>query len=409
MTKIAYALIASFALSIQLTAQSPKVRVLHDFGSSSDGNVPSGPLLLDKLGNIYGATGGGPGEYGNGLIFELTPQPDGAWSETILHAFSAGNDGAYPWGALLQDGTGALYGTVSGYLSYAVGGVFELTPGLSGWANTILYADSAGPGILMGAEGNLFGKIGPGDYFGLGAIGELSPGSSGWTYTQLYSFTCDPSCANGYNPPAPPIWDAKGDLWGVTTFGGINGSPCFTEEGCGVIFNMTPNGDGTWTYHVMHRFAASIYDGQRPYSGLVMDSAGNFYGATWLGGAFNNGTVFKFALVDGEWKETILYDFPDCHGGCQVDGTLAMDGAGNLYGTASGGTKSCEGLSCGVVFKLEPQTTGLWKYTKLYNFNDTSGGVSPFYGVILDSEGNLYGVTSNFGKYGGGTAFEITP
>jgi uncharacterized repeat protein (TIGR03803 family) len=298
---------------------------------------------------------------------------------------------------------------MQGDLSYAVGGVFELSSGLGGWSNTVLYADSGGPGILMSAMGNLYGKIGPGDYFGLGAIGELSPGSSGWTYTQLYSFTCDPSCANGYNPPAPPIWDNKGNLWGTMTDGGINGSPCFTEEGCGVIFNMTPNGDGTWTYHVMHRFAASIYDGQRPYSGLVMDSAGNFYGATWLGGAFNNGTVFKFALVDGKWKETILYDFPDCHGGCQVDGTLAMDGAGNLYGTASGGTKSCEGLSCGVVFKLEPQTTGLWKYTKLYNFNDTSGGVSPFYGVILDSEGNLYGVTSNFGKYGGGTAFEITP
>lgn len=290
-----------------------------------------------------------------------------------------------------------------------MGGVFELTHGSSGWGNSVLYSDGAGPGLLMDKLGDLYGAIGPGDYFGLGAIGELSPGSSAWTYTQLYSFTCQPSCANGYGPPAPPIWDGKGNMWGAMTYGGNSQSSCMGQEGCGVIFAMTPNGDGTWTYHVMHRFAASTYDGQRPYGSLVMDSAGNFYGSTWLGGGYNNGTIFKFGLVDGKWKETILYDFPNCHEGCQADGTLAMDKAGNLYGTADGGTGSCDGLSCGVVFSLSPQTNGTWKYNVLYNLNATSGGVSPFYGVILDGKGNLYGVTSSFGKYGGGTAFEITP
>jgi hypothetical protein len=398
----------ALVFTLQLSAQA-KFKVLRNFGSANDGAVPAGPLLLDSHGNLYGVTSGGPGEYGNGLVFELTPLGNGAWAETILHAFVAGSDGAYPWGGLLIGGASRLLGTITGYGSYAVGGVFELTHGSSGWGNSVLYSDGAGPGLLMDSGGNLYGAIGPGDYFGLGAIGELSPGSSAWTYTQLYSFTCQPSCANGYGPPAPPIWDGKGNMWGTMTYGGNNQSSCMGEEGCGVIFAMTPKGDGTWTYHVMHRFASSTYDGQRPYGSMVMDSAGNFYGSTWLGGRYNNGTIFKFGLVDGKWKETILYDFPSCHEGCQADGSLAMDTAGNLYGTADGGTGSCDGLSCGVVFRLSPQTNGTWKYNVIYNLNATSGGVSPFYGVILDGKGNLYGVTSSFGKYGGGTAFEIIP
>jgi hypothetical protein len=258
-------------------------------------------------------------------------------------------------------------------------------------------------------RGNLFGEIGPGQSQ-VGAIGELSPGSGDWTYSQLYSFFCGGSgCPDGFILNAPPIWDPRGDLWGMTYEGGINDQPCFTEFGCGVIFAMSPNGDGTWTYHVMHKFASFSADGQRPYGSLVLDKAGNFYGGTWLGGSYNNGTIFKFGRnKQGKWVETILYDFPDCHIGCQVDGTLAMDGAGNLYGTASGGTNSCGGFVCGVVFRLAPQPNGTWKYTMVYNFNEVSGGMSPFYGVILDGKGHLFGVTSSFGAYGGGTAFEIS-
>jgi uncharacterized repeat protein (TIGR03803 family) len=404
--------VAGLIFSWPLSAQSAQLKVLHNFaafGSTNDGSIPYGPLVLDAKGNVYGVTiDGGNGcdaDYGCGTAFELSPLRNGNWRETILHEF-ASTDGS-PWSALIFDATGNLYGTAMGGVSGS--GAYELSPGSEGWIFSVLYADGAGPGLLMDNLRNLYGAIGPGDYFGLGAIGELSPGSSGWTYTQLYSFTCDPTCGNGYNPPAPPIWDGRGNLWGTMTMGGTGQPACISGEGCGVIFAMTPNGDGTWSYHVMHLFAASIYDGQRPYGSLVMDSAGNFYGSTWLGGRYNNGTIFKFSHASGKWKETILYDFPNCHVGCQADGTLAMYGAGNLYGTADGGMNSCDGLACGVVFKLAPQTNGTWRYSMLYNFNITSGGVSPFYGVILDSRGNLYGVTSSFGKYGGGTAFEITP
>jgi hypothetical protein len=180
-----------------------------------------------------------------------------------------------------------------------------------------------------------------------------------------------------------------------------------------VIYEMTPNGDGAWTYHVLHRFGSFKGDGESPYSGLVMDKAGNFYGATWFGGShesggYGQGTVYKLAYTGGKWKETILYDFPDCGYGCRVEGTLGIDSSGNLYGTASGGSGDC-GYACGVVFKLSPQKNGKWKYSVLYDFTAESGGLQPFYGVIVDDKGNLFGVTSSFGKYGGGTAFEITP
>jgi uncharacterized repeat protein (TIGR03803 family) len=170
---------------------------------------------------------------------------------------------------------------------------------------------------------------------------------------------------------------------------------------------MTPNGDGAWTYNVIHQFASSSTDGQFPGGGLVMDASGNFYGGTTEGGTSNLGTIFKFSNVGGAWQEKIIYEFSSCKLGCGVEGTLARDKAGNLYGTANGGPGDC-GLSCGVVFKLAPQSNGSWKYTVLYELTKATGGVQ-LYGVILDSAGNLYGVTGSSGKYGAGTAFEITP
>jgi uncharacterized repeat protein (TIGR03803 family) len=394
------------ALVLPSAGQTIKLKVVHDFGSSQDGNHPSGSLFLDSKGNLYGVTGGGPGEYANGIAFELTPQKNGSWQESTVHTF-ASIDGS-PWGAFVADAMGNLYGsTVGGPVSNSE--AYELSPGPSGWNFNVVYTDGAGPGLLMDKAGDLYGSIGLGDYFGLGAMGELSPGLSGWTYTQLYSFTCQPSCADGYDPLDPPIWDLKGNLWGTMYEGGIGQPACPSAFGCGVIYVMTPNGDGTWTYHVMHRFASSPNDGQRPVAGLVMDAAGNFYGTTEGGGPHGCGTIFKFGYSNGRWRGTLLYGFPDNFLGCYPEGTLARDGAGNLYGMAQGGANSCGGLSCGVVYRLAPQSNGTWKYVVLVNLGETTGGVLPFYGLTLDGKGHLFGVTSSFGQYGGGTAFEITP
>jgi hypothetical protein len=420
-THIPYLLALALTVAFVVLSVGPvawcaaKFRVLHNFGGSKDGAHPSGALLLDSKRNLYGATGGGPGEYGYGVVFELVPQADGKWKEAILHTLTGGSGGAFPWGGLIFDASGDLYGTISGYLSADVSGVFGLTASSGNWAYRVLYTGFAGPGLVLDQLGNLYGEMGSGQNKE-GAIGELSLGSGGWSYSPLYSFCGQYNCPDGWGMPDPPIWDGKGNLYGTATYGGIYRPACVDGFGCGVIFKMTPNGDGTWAYHVLHRFASSFNDGQNPFGGLVMDAAGNFYGSTWFGGpngrgngGYGHGTVFQLAFTGGKWKETILYDFPNCNYGCMVMGTLALDKAGNLYGTAAGGTGSCAGAACGVVFKLAPQKTGKWKYSVVHDFTPTDGGVQPFYGVILDGKGNLFGVTSNFGKYNAGTAFEITP
>jgi uncharacterized repeat protein (TIGR03803 family) len=379
-----------------LAWSAARYKVLHNFDLEKDG-PPFGPLLLDGSGNLYGNT--------TVTTFELTSRAGGRWSEKTLHQFSLQEGMA--WGALISDTWGNLYGTTQGAVKDS--GVFELSPSPTGWDFSPIYTDGAGPGVAIDGLGNLYGEIGPGDYYGAGAIGELSPGSDGWNYTQLYSFCSGNSCPDGVDPPAPPIWDGKGNLFDTTTEGGIYQGCWMYTEGCGVIYEMTPSGDGTWTYYVLHRFLEhSSKDGQSPYSGLVMDKAGSFYGATWVGGQYNHGTVFKLAYTGGKWKETILYDFPNCAYGCMVEGTLALDKSGNLYGTAAGGTGNC-GYACGVVFKLSPQKDDKWKYSVVFDLTPETGGVQPYYGVIVDDKGHLFGVTSSFGKYGGGTAFEIIP
>lgn len=395
--------LALTCLLLQPALAASRYKVLHHFGAAEDAYVPAGPLFFKAPATLYGVAAG-PGPYGYGTVFELNKEVDGTWSDALLYSFKAGSDGAFPDGNLLLDSSGDLYGTVSGDGGYAVYGVFELTPSSGSWANTIISDLYSGPGLIADKLGNLYGAIGSGiGYYG--AIGELSPGSNGWTYTALADF----SNALGYEPPAPPIWGG-GDLFGVTIYGGIARPACPSEFGCGVVFQMTPRRNGTWAYNVLHQFASSSTDGQTPSGGLVIGRTGGLYGVTEYGGVYNNGRVFEMTPPTNggtEWTETALYDFPKCAEGCLPAGTMVSDRAGNLYGVASGGKPDCGGFTCGVVFKLSPQTTGVWKYSVVHAFAGTDGS-SPV-GVIVDGKGNLYGTTSSGGSYNAGVAFEIAP
>jgi hypothetical protein len=388
-----------------------QVQVLHTFGSGKDGSFPFGPLTLDGKGNLYGSTaaGGGLGcqGYGCGTVFRLTQGANGNWSEKALHDFADNGDGASPSGNLALDTSGNLFGTLDGS-GPGKAAVFELSPRSGGWKISLIYHRYLSRGLVLDSNGNLYGFLGQG-HLGAGAVGKLSPGGEGWTYTQLYSF-CSPKggCPNGAVSYFPLSWDANGNLYGTTLYGG-NGPPkCPGSAGCGVSFQMMHNSDGTWTYHVMHRFADFPTDGQYPDGGLVVDKSGNAYGVAGLGGVHTNGTVFKMTpSTGGRWKQAVLYDFPNCADGCYPGRTLVFDKLGNLYGVSDGGLPDCGGYTCGVVFKLTPQKSGTWMYSVVHKFTGKDGSFP--WGVIVDDKGNLFGTTETGGTYNSGIAFEITP
>jgi hypothetical protein len=392
------------------SASAGQYKVLHDFTGGQGGeNGPSpGTLLIDGQGNLYGSTPGGGrngcGGYGCGTIFKLVPRSQGSWEEIVLYAFPNGKDG-FPNSSLAFDAKGNLYGTARWDGGISRGTVFKLTQGTQGWNIKVLYQPGDDVGPVLDKAGNVYGSFGLGS--GSGAISELINGSHGWKLKTLYSFCSQTGCADGEDPLAPLSWDANGNLYGTTYFGG-NGPPnCHGSAGCGVAFQLTHNSDGSWTYHVLHRFANLKTDGQYPYGGLTVDGKGNVFGTTTHGGNYDNGTVFELTPTSGGgWKQTVLYDFQSIYLGGAPWANLLFDKAGNLYGSAGGGDLSCPG-TCGVIFKLTPQAGGKRKYSLVHKFNGTDGDGPN--GLTMDGTGNFYGTTMSGGQYNYGVAFELTP
>jgi uncharacterized repeat protein (TIGR03803 family) len=386
-------------------------KILHAFGGQPDGGGVFAGLAIDGAGNLYGTTWAG-GAYGYGTVFELSPESGGKWTETILHSFCKNfphcTDGAASFNGVILDSAGNLYGTSNI-------ATFKMTRGTGGWVFLVL-CDCITPSVFD-AAGNLYGIGGPGTY-NAGAVAELSPLADGWKENLLYSFCSQrPGCRDGEPPEWNVTFDSAGNLYGTTELGGNAAPFCSGSGGCGVAYQLQSLGGGKWQYHVLHRFAAFPLDGQLPYSGVVVDGSGNVYGTTIEGGSTRNntvclegcGTVFKLTKqADGQWKETILYNFPNyVSNGDGPIGGLVLDPAGNLYGTTSaGGDPVCQ---CGVVFKMSPGAGGKWTYSVLHRFTGKDGW-SPQASLIFDKGyKHLYGTTIEGGPGGYGVVFEITP
>ncbi len=300
--------------------------------------------------------------------------------------------------------------------------------------------DGASPvGVLVrDAAGNLYGTTGGGgtgkcSQYGCGTAFKLDrTGKQVW----LYSF----KGGNGQSPYAGLLRDSAGNLSGTTVYGGTVNNYC--SNGCGVAFkldrtgkketvlhkfNGTPDGYNPEsllvgdpkgnTYGTTHLGGASggygtvfqlntagsetaLYnfagqpDGAFPDSGVIRDSAGDLFGVTFAGGDYNEGAAYEVAA---NGNETVLYSFAGSSDGAQPDSGLLLDSQGNLYGTtANGGNGQCGGTGCGVVFKLSPQSGGAWSETVLYEFcslSNCADGEAPVGPLIMDSAGNLYGTT----------------
>jgi uncharacterized repeat protein (TIGR03803 family) len=426
-------LVATSIFGTATCAGAQSERVLHSFNSSvypQGGYEPSSGLAIDTAGNLYGVTqSGGTGSNtlcysgdveGCGVVFEVSPKHGGGWSERVLHNFGNGNDGYFTQSSLILDTEGDLYGTTMHGGTHGCGTVFELIPEAGGsWGEKILYnfcsktneADGETPDspLIFDAYGNLYGETLYGGPSGSGGSGgtvfELSRKADGsWGEKVLYGFSGD-FAAGGYGLTL----DAAGNLYGIASGGIFNNGPC--NFGCGLVFKLTPHSDGHWAYKVLYDFYSNGEDGWNPDSALLLDFSGNLYGTTFYGGIgpCDCGTVFKLTPgPGGEWTEQILHSFVFNN----VDGLfpvgLAADTAGNLYGTTqTGGAYSNDGY--GTAFELMPQTDGSWTETILHNFGKGTDGLIPVAGPIFDAYGNLYGTTGGGGTQGGGTVFAIKP
>lgn len=391
-------LTVAFAAVVLSPAAHAKYTVLYTFACGGDGCGPEDAPVFDSAGNLYGTTASG-GTYGYGTVFKLSP--DGA--ETVLYSFKGGNDGAYPYGGVILDKAGNLFGTTNagggnGACNNGCGTVFKLAPDgsesvLHGFAGG---SDGSAPtaGVVADSSGNLYGTTdaggGNGCYGGCGTVFKLAHDGN---ETVLYAFQ---GASDGGNPYAGLIIDKAGNLYGTTTYAGSGNC----VAGCGVIFKVTPGGTET----VLHAF--DFEDGSYPYSGVTMDRSGNLYGATAWGGPSGLGTVVKLARGG---TVTVLHAFPDAPSdGANPYGSVVFDRKGNLYGTTNSGGRICGdyGSSCGTVFKLAPDGTE----TILRAFRKKKGdGILPYAGLTQDAKGNLYGTTSRRSwNRGGGTVFELT-
>ncbi len=211
---------------------------------------------------------------------------------------------------------------------------------------------------------------------------------------------------DGGTPVGSVVMDTSGNLYGTTKLGGANG--------VGVAYKLTKSGS-TFTESVIHAFGGSG-DGQYPVGNLIFDSSGNLYGTTEGGGAHGNGQemvggiAFKLAPKSGGgWTETIMHSFGGTGDGISPRANLVKDSSGNFYGTAFVGGSH----SAGIVFKLAPKSGGGWTETVIHNFNPalnfgSTDGANPAAGLILTSGNHLFGTTVGGGDFGGGVAFELS-
>ncbi len=283
-----------------------------NFSAYVDGQYPYGGAITDQTGAVYVPTVFG-GAYGCGTVVQLLPPTQGqlAWTENILWNFTGGTDGCNAYSALIEDSSGALYGTTLN--GAGSGGVFKLTP--------------------------------------------PAAGQTVWTEQMLYGFT---GGADGGHPFGTLAFGLAGTLYGTTAAGGA---------GYGVVFQLTPPAQGqtAWTEQALYSFTGGA-DGAAPLFGaLLIDSNGALYGTASGGGVAKKcggfgtegGTVFKLtppAGGQGAWSQSTLFDFPGGRGGCIPTGGLAADSSGALYGTTEyGGSEkhdACKITGCGTVFRL---------------------------------------------------------
>jgi uncharacterized repeat protein (TIGR03803 family) len=408
--KIIFAHAVSALLAMMLAASGAFAgteKVLYSFTGGTDGQFPNSGVVFDQSGNLFGTTSsGGTGGYG-GVVFELTPDRAGGWTEIVLHTFGQNGitDGYSASGSLVFDKAGNLYGTTTNGGLHSAGVVYELSPVTGGgWTYSVIHNfgvsknDGGAPtGVTIDSVGSLYGTTYSGGVHGGGVAYQLTPGTGAvWTQSILHSFPSNSS--DGSHPSTALVFDALGNLYGATEYGGYSG----TGGNIGTVFKLSHT-SGIWGETVIHRFSGR-QDGISPSGALALDANGNVYGTTLDGPLVHPsscirsvgcGTVFKLTPGSSGWNEASPFPFPLL----ALATGLAVDGVGNLYATEWAGNR---------IMELSPVVGG-WSPKSLYNFTGGTDGKLPRGTIVFDGSGNLYGATQGGGQYGAGVLFEITP
>jgi len=286
----------------------------------SNGNYPDGGMIADSGGNLYGTTSGAGG--GHGTVYEVVA---GSGSITTLFSFN-GTNGSGP-SSLILDAAGDLYGITEGGGAYGGGTVFEIAAGTHALTTLISFngsnASELSPGLTLDSAGNLYGAIFSTASTDGGAIVEIAAGTHALSTLVTFDGT------NGWSPSGGMIVDSAGNLYGTTQWGGITGN--------GTVFEIAAGSHALTTL-----VAFNGTNGSEPNGGLVFDAAGNLYGTTQWGGTsdwttlneYNRhgyGTLFRIAV--GTKALTTLVAFNNTNGADPASPIL--DGAGNLYGIAN--------------------------------------------------------------------------
>ena len=375
--------------------------ILHSFGGGpTDGDNARAALILDGAGDLFGTTEAGGGAYG-GTIFRIGTDGTGF---AVIHSFSGGpTDGLNPVTALLWDGAGGIYGTTTHggpgdggtiFATTTEGGQFAILHSFDVLANN----DQSGPSsLILDSSGSLYGTTPLGGSANLGTVFSIK--QNGTAFTVLHSFAGSPS--DGANPYSSLLLDSSGSLYGTT----VNGGNDALYSEFGTVFRMRPDGS---SFSVLHMFKVS--DGEAPDCPLILDGSGHLFGTTSSGGLDSMGdtmgVVFSLAIDGSDFK--ILHTCPlFAPEGVTPDGSLALDSAGVLYGSASRGGLYNRGTlfrigSDGSAFKVIHVFTGGMGYV--------ADGDTPVGSLVMDDNGYLYGVTSNGGSgrvTNAGTIFKV--
>ena len=366
------------------TLASTTETVLHSFAGGNDGANPIAGLVIDKAGNLYGTTTGlYNGDPDVGTVFKVTK----SGTETVLHKFTGTPDGANPYAGLVRDTSGNIYGTTRYGGASGWGTVFKIN---KAGKETVLYSftggsDGSNPtgNILLDAAGNIYGTT-----TGWGISSARNPGNvfkidTTGHETVLWNFS---NGADGGYPEGLLVRDGAGNIYGTTYYGGA----FIGLSGFGVAYKL----DVTSQLTVLHAFTGGI-DGMAPLGGLIQDATGNFYGTTSGGGSFGHGTVF---MLDAIGSKTVLYNFTGLADGSYPARGLVVDAGGNFYGTTGLG-----GVGVGTVFKLDRTGTE----TAIYSFTGGVDGGTPYTDLVLDSTGSIYGTTVYGGTSGSGVVFKL--